>query len=214
MTVTGCYSKHIMRFNKSSVPSLRRPSSSLSPSPPPLTSLRGTVQSHTAFILLHTSQPPPTFPARGLVSQVSKRLQLGTVKWGGVVNWVWSKSNESDHHHRATVFSKNGQLEIPRVGLDNVDEVAELARGFAVGSAANSNLEEGVVVVDDDEIHLLVCTHMARDCRCGEQGGAFVQRLREEIEYSARLKGVARIKIGEVGHVGGHQYVPFLSGFT
>ncbi|KAF8626577.1 hypothetical protein AX15_004790 [Amanita polypyramis BW_CC] len=206
-----------------------RPSSRLSsslPPPPPLSSLWGTVQPHTAFILLHTTHPPPTFPARGPVSQVSKRLQLSVVKWGGVVNWVWRgrltpasdgsgvepppaeeiDAQKPDESYRATVFSKNGQLEIPHVSLGNVDEIGDVVRRFAIepGEAAGEKVA--------DEIHLLVCTHMARDCRCGEQGGAFVRRLREEIEHTPkeRLKGIAEIRVGEVGHIGGHLYAPNL----
>ncbi|KAK2464881.1 hypothetical protein APHAL10511_002957 [Amanita phalloides] len=194
--------------------------SSLSTSP--LSSLRGTVQPHNALILLHSACPPPTFPARGPVSQVSKRLQLAAIKWGGVVNWVYDQTMVASERedpvdmsdgecYSATLFSKHGRRQFPGISVDNVDEVGEAMRRIAVDDLNGSDL--GDRERSDNVVQLLVCTHMARDCRCGERGGAFVQRLLEEVEraqtcYGNTLK--CTLKIGEVGHVGGHQHAPNL----
>lgn len=55
-----------------------------------------------------------------------------------------------------------------------------------------------------EQVHLYICTHGARDCRCGEYGGQVARSLREEVE---RRNLKEKVKIREVGHVGGHQCV-------
>ncbi len=47
---------------------------------------------------------------------------------------------------------------------------------------------------------ILVCTHGARDCRCGDIGGDLVTALKAEV---GRRKST--VEIGELGHVGGHK---------
>lgn len=64
----------------------------------------------------------------------------------------------------------------------------------------------------DDETHVYVCTHAARDCRCGVAGTAVLQALKDE----ARAHQAAAIKAGKqtpknvrvypVSHVGGHAW--------
>lgn len=49
---------------------------------------------------------------------------------------------------------------------------------------------------------ILVCTHGARDCRCGERGPVVAQRLREYVREKALEREVL---VGEVSHVGGHR---------
>jgi hypothetical protein len=190
-------------------------SSASPPPPPPLTDLRATAPSHNALILLRSAYPPPTFPARGPESQVSRQLQVGAVKWGGLVNWVWDRASEhkdtevGKESYRATVFSKYGRLEVPRVSLDNVDVVGKEMQRFACDGVGDREKEKRA---RDETVHLLVCTHTARDCRCGVLGGAFVQALREAVERVRNVK--IKIKIGEVAHVGGHKCVLLFSQFV
>jgi hypothetical protein len=47
---------------------------------------------------------------------------------------------------------------------------------------------------------VLVCTHGARDCRCGDIGGDLVAALRREVTRRA-----SDVAVGEVSHVGGHK---------
>ncbi|KAJ7894455.1 hypothetical protein B0H14DRAFT_2334414 [Mycena olivaceomarginata] len=59
------------------------------------------------------------------------------------------------------------------------------------------------------KVHIYVCTHGARDCRCGEMGGKVFTALREDLYRRIRADpgGPAeRVVLGEVGHVGGHVY--------
>ena len=198
-------------------------SSTSSTSPlPPLSALRGTVQPHNALILLHSKYPPLIFPERGPVSDVLKQLQIKAAGWGGVVNWMWDQSwgaseqkgaNPEWESYSATIFSRYGQLDLPWVELDNVNEVGEAIRQFACDVPENQNKELEKREHDSDEVvHLLVCTHMNRDCRCGERGGALVQALKEEVERARDANRIkVKVNIGQLGHVGGHQCVSLLS---
>ncbi|KAF9465998.1 Sucrase/ferredoxin-like-domain-containing protein [Collybia nuda] len=164
--------------------------------------LYGTVASHRSYIFLHASEPPSEFPAR-MSTAIQRALMLRTLKWGGIVNFSWHgpKSSSSDDSTSATAFSTaGGRLEIPKISLDNVDEIEVKLRKHSEGPLVKST---------DEEIQLYVCTHGARDCRCGDMGSRVVKALREEVQK--RLEAdphgiVSRVKVGEVGHVGGHQY--------
>ena len=167
--------------------------------------LFGTVPSHRSSIFLHTPEPPATFPAR-LSTPVWRALQLKASKWGGIVNFCWlgRRPFTSGETHSATAFSAlGGRLEIPEITLESLDEVEEKLRKHIVGPLPE---------VATEEIHLYVCTHGARDCRCGSIGRAVVDTLRVEVEERMKQDPnglVSRIKIGEVAHVGGHQLVIF-----
>jgi hypothetical protein len=135
-------------------------------------------------------------------------LQLKVSKWGGMVNFSWLGHRpgfQSDPNcHSATAFSGlGGRLEIPEISLENLDEMEGKLRKHAEGTLT----EEATY---DPEIHLYVCTHGARDCRCGDIGGAVVRTLRNEVKERRKQDPnglVNRVKIGEIGHVGGHQFV-------
>lgn len=86
--------------------------------------------------------------------------------------------------------------DIPRLAMEDVESVAwDLAKGPGA-------LEMHPAKEEDEEVRVYVCTHGARDCRCGDLGGSFVQALREEV---GRRKLEGTVKVGEVGHVGGHK---------
>lgn len=138
---------------------------------------------------------------------VQRALQLKASKWGGVVNFSWFEPGPTytaaKGRDSATAFSTlGGQLEIPNISLENLDEVEENLRKHAEGSLVGETSEE---------IHLYVCTHGARDCRCGTIGSEVVKTLREEVARRVKLDPwglISRVRVGEVGHVGGHQCVP------
>ena len=90
-------------------------------------------------------------------------------------------------------------MEVPEISLENLDEVEGKLRMHA----------EGALVQElPEEIHMYVCTHGARDCRCGTIGGDVARALREEVARRVEMDSsgvVSRVVVGEVGHVGGHQ---------
>ncbi|KAG5720799.1 Altered inheritance of mitochondria protein 32, partial [Termitomyces sp. T112] len=164
--------------------------------------LYGTAPSHRSYIFIHASEPPSSFPAR-LSTPLQRALQLKVMKWGGTINFSWLGPPKSTGGGPAlTAFSTlGGRLEVPELNMDNMDEVAEVLERHATEGPLASGTS--------DEVHLYVCTHGARDCRCGEMGGAVLRALQGEVARLAKADplGIAsRIKIGEVGHVGGHQY--------
>ncbi|ESK91011.1 sucrase ferredoxin-like family protein [Moniliophthora roreri MCA 2997] len=171
--------------------------------PRKLDGIAGTAPSYQSAIFLHSSVPPSAFPSR-VKTPVSQELQLRLTKQGGFVNWVWYGDGLASRKHSATVFTAAGErIEIPVIDLQGMDAIeAELRRRV--------EQTPGSLV---DEVHLFVCSHMARDCRCGERGGAFAKALREEVERRKALDPTgpySRFKIGEVGHVGQHKYAPNL----
>jgi len=141
-------------------------------------------------------------------SQLQRLLQLRVLKWGGRVNFSYLESQRdaaNDGRTPATAFSVHGgRLDIPDITMETLDEVeGKLFRH------ARGQLTPEASLQTSEEIHMYVCTHGARDCRCGDTGGAVVRALKDELSrrMTANPKDPAgRIKIGEVGHVGQHQF--------
>ncbi|KAG0224280.1 palmitoyltransferase akr1 [Actinomortierella wolfii] len=52
---------------------------------------------------------------------------------------------------------------------------------------------------------ILVCTHGARDCRCGERGGDMYRILKDMVDQTGLSSAV---KVYGVSHIGGHKYAP------
>jgi len=187
---------------------------------PPRTELPGTAPSHLSYIFLHTPQPPSQYPSK-YSTPVQRALQVRATRWGGSVGFSWSSdqpaipaltsesstdstatppSNEQEYY--LTAFSSRGRLVIPSVSMSNVEEVESRLREHAqpLPSAVHSTPP---VPSELQDVYLYVCTHGARDCRCGDTGGAVSSALRAEV---SRINEGKRIKVAEVGHVGGHKY--------
>ncbi|EKM77772.1 hypothetical protein AGABI1DRAFT_76766 [Agaricus bisporus var. burnettii JB137-S8] len=159
--------------------------------------LYGTVPPHSSYLFLRSNEPPSAFPVK-IFTQLQRELLLRTFKLGIIVNWAWTGEPHDlpEGETSATMFStKGGRLEIPRIALENMDDVGARVKAHIEKKTA----EPGT----DEQIHLYICTHGARDCRCGEHGGEFARALKEETE---RRSLGHRVKVREVGHVGGHRY--------
>jgi len=84
--------------------------------------------------------------------------------------------------------------------MDNLDEVCSRLDDYMERPLSRA--------VDSDDLYLYVCTHGARDCRCGEWGSEVADALRSEIYKRKEMEPTgrySRVVVGEVGHVGGHQ---------
>ncbi|KAH7915539.1 Sucrase/ferredoxin-like-domain-containing protein [Hygrophoropsis aurantiaca] len=176
--------------------------------------LPGTAPPHRSYIFLHTSQPPSEYPAK-ISTPVQRALLLKAAKWGGSVNFSWSKESpviaarppgeEKLQEYYMTAFSSaRGCLEVPKVSLENVDEVEARLREH-VEPATDASAQND----SSQDIHVYVCTHGARDCRCGDTGGAVVKAIRKELQKRRESNPADpshRIKLAETGHVGGHKY--------
>ncbi|KAG1758768.1 Sucrase/ferredoxin-like-domain-containing protein [Suillus occidentalis] len=173
--------------------------------------LAGTAPAHRCYIFLHTPQPPSEYPAK-YATPIQRALLLRTAKWGGSVNFAWSEDQKSvcarppgeedkQEYHLTAFAHPRGKLEAT-VSMDNIDEVGERLRAHAEGVS-------GVTSSNSDDVHLYVCTHGARDCRCGDTGGAVAQAIRDELRKrrdSDPSDPSTCIKLAEVAHVGGHKY--------
>ena len=162
--------------------------------------LPGTAPPHRFYIFLHTPYPPAEYAPR-ISSKVQRALQLRVLKLGGLVNFSWSAQQHvlgdaGDVHeteaYAATAFSLSGRLDIPSISLLNMDEVVEKLKNHA---------DMLPVTQTSGDVHLYVCTHGARDCRCGDKGGLVVSALRDEVQK----RNLKQVMVGEVGHVGGHK---------
>lgn len=189
------------------------PGSTPTPEPAPAKeaeeTLHGTAPYAQLYLILHTHEPPSSYPSRK-VTTLQRKLQLeltkhkirGTVNFGHRPDLAHLASppdaGEEGEHYFATVYSNEGRgmRDIPRLAMEDVESVAwDLAKGPGA-------LEMHPAKEEDEEVRVYVCTHGARDCRCGDLGGSFVQALREEV---GRRKLEGTVKVGEVGHVGGHK---------
>ncbi|KAG8221499.1 hypothetical protein J3R82DRAFT_1713 [Butyriboletus roseoflavus] len=186
--------------------------SSLPTSPAP-EQLAGTAPAHRCYIFLSTLQPPSAYPAK-YTTPVQRKLLLATAPWGGAVNFAWSASQSVHPHHplaeedaqtyHLTAFSSaRGKLEIEGVSLANVEDVGKALRAHVEPPASDTPSKS-----PSNDIHLYVCTHGARDCRCGDTGGAVARAIRAELDRRRQRRASdpsTRIKLAEVAHVGGHK---------
>ncbi|KIJ16220.1 hypothetical protein PAXINDRAFT_132838, partial [Paxillus involutus ATCC 200175] len=178
--------------------------------------LPGTAAVHRCYVFLHTPQPPSEYPAK-YATPVQRKLLIDAIKWGGSVNFSWSEEQTSYPPRPAgeedkqlfylTAFSSTrGKLEIPETSLANVEEVGRLLKEHVEPPLAKGSPE---ATSSSDNIHLYVCTHGARDCRCGDKGGAVARAIRNELHRRTQINPSdpsSRIKLAEVAHVGGHQH--------
>lgn len=167
----------------------------------PTQGLAGTTPFHNYYVMLHSRNPPREFP-KVVSSSVQKALQLALIPSKGLVNFSWSPQQSlppplsSDGEvYSATAFSKAGDvIELENVSLSNAHEAVQRITGL--GSTARHN---DVVY----PLYIYVCTHAARDCRCGDAGSSVAEAFRKEI---VRRELTSVVKLGETGHVGGHKW--------
>jgi hypothetical protein len=177
--------------------------------------LAGTVPLHQTYILLHGRHSPRTFPSR-ITSPLLLALQRHARRWSALVNVAWIPSNavenisnpledlEDVDTYNLLAFSRDrARLQIPSVTMNNLEDACTQLNDYMKGppaSMVNSN--------PDGLLSLYVCTHGARDCRCGEWGSKVADALREEVRKRKEVEPTgkySRVVVGEVGHVGGHQ---------
>lgn len=195
----------------------RRALSTSTDAPPPPTDpaseqLAGTAPPHRCYVFLHTLQPPSTYPAK-YTAPVQRKLLIATAPWGGAVNFAWSPSQlvclhppareDAQTYHLTAFSSARGKLEIEAVSLANVEDVGKALHAHVEPCTSDASLTS-----PSDDIHLYICTHGARDCRCGDTGGAVARAIRAELGRRQQRQASdpsTRIKLAEVAHVGGHK---------
>ncbi|KAH6909796.1 Sucrase/ferredoxin-like-domain-containing protein [Coprinopsis sp. MPI-PUGE-AT-0042] len=163
--------------------------------------LPGTAPSHRCHVFLNSPIPPAEFSER-YTTPLQRELLLRVRRLGGIVSLAWY--NQLDEYYTqprpgsAVAFSElGGRLDIPSATEENLDEVVQQLK---------DHMEVGRATAPEEEIDVYVCTHGARDCRCGDMGGRVADALRREARRYNDERKTPRIRIGEIGHVGGHKY--------
>lgn len=165
--------------------------------------LPGTAPFHNHYVMLHSRKPPREFP-KAVSSPVQKALQLALATSNGLVNFSWSpqqslppvlsSSSDDDDVYSATVFLKGRNvIELEGLTVSNVQEAVH-----RITNPGSTIHPDGAV----QPLYIYVCTHAARDCRCGDIGSSVSEALRKEVDRRG-LNAV--VKLGETGHVGGHK---------
>jgi hypothetical protein len=178
--------------------------------------IAGTVPLHQAYILLHSQHSPRFFPSR-LASPLLVALRQHALRWSALVNVAWVPStgvgrvpnfpddldpNDTETYSLVAFARNQAQLQVPSVSMDSLEDACTRLNGF-LGCPTGTGS-----TVDPDALYLYVCTHGARDCRCGDWGSKVADALREEIykrKQSEPTGKYSRVVVGEVGHVGGHE---------
>ena len=92
-----------------------------------------------------------------------------------------------------------GRLPLPHISLSTIDTVVEQL----VSHMEATTIQPGT----QEHTDILVCTHGARDCRCGEKGGKVYEALKEEVKGMQKDgPDLPKVRVGEIAHVGGHKY--------
>jgi hypothetical protein len=179
--------------------------------------IAGTVPLHRAYILLHSRHSPRSFPSR-LASPLLVTLRQHALRWSALVNVAWVPSNgsgfvpdlvdDSDDNgteaYTLLAFARDhARLQIPSVSTGSLEDACTQLDDFLRRPTGTGRTQ-----VDPDALYLYVCTHGARDCRCGEWGSKVTDALREEVHKRRQSEPAgkySRVIVGEVGHVGGHE---------
>ncbi|KZW01077.1 hypothetical protein EXIGLDRAFT_99560 [Exidia glandulosa HHB12029] len=168
--------------------------------------LAGTVPLHKGYLLLHHHLPPSAYPSKHTtISPLLSSVQLRSSTWGIQANIAYFGSGdradseselEPQREADATFFDyeRRSTFRLPKLASAHVDAFSDIQAPMHIVL----QLENATT---DAQNHLLVCTHGQRDCRCGDTGGAVVAALRKAAPAS--------LNVGEIAHVGGHNYVCF-----
>jgi len=109
--------------------------------------------------------------------------------------------------HQVTIFAGgNKVIEFPRVRLQDAKRVFDdLYRGLLDGVSV-SGLGASIKTPTNNYgvSHIFVCTHAARDCRCGTTGVDVFNAISNAVANHPTWSRLG-IQMGEVAHVGGHK---------
>jgi len=203
------------------------PGASLDPARP------GTMPERSVYLVLHTSTPSASWPAvHSKASPLVNNLSLNLKPFHGMVNVSHDPllhlhsdtfAFPSAAEYPATLYRSGGlqPLFVPRLALETIDSVitllkenhappsADLGSGQAIG---NVNFGPTCTPFRIDSAHsrparhLYVCTHNARDCRCGTVGLEIFKTLSTLCALPTSSASSSAPRVQEIGHIGGHNY--------
>lgn len=121
--------------------------------------------------------------------------------------------NSAQEQEQFVVFAytTNGTMaKVGPVSLATLDQGSSFSQ--RVNDALASAQPQTGRTKQDDETHVYVCTHGARDCRCGVAGTAVYQALKDEVRsheattIKAGKDAPKKVKVYPISHVGGHAW--------
>ncbi|KAF8714560.1 Sucrase/ferredoxin-like, partial [Rhizoctonia solani] len=183
----------------------------IDPSPLP-----GTAPEHSFHLILQTPYPPPTWPSKlqdasPLLRDISALLK----QHGGIVNFAWApplsetptegsssvggvwQESDKPESYKGILYSPDRDpYTMPVVSKSSLPELSSIIPRplQSPGALSPPNSRSPAAKVID----IYVCTHGARDCRCGDIGG--------EIAYALRAMKRPDVRVFDIGHVGGHKW--------
>jgi hypothetical protein len=153
--------------------------------------LAGSVPAYDGHLVVHSPMPSSEWPKQiedlPLLGAVSKALQPSNI--GLSLSTPLEPSERAET--TATLYDSLGSLPLPFEVASNT--IQQLQDFLATRSTApRSTLSD---------LHLYVCTHGNRDCRCGTIGGEVYKRL---VKDRAKWSSLRDLKVAEISHVGKH----------
>jgi hypothetical protein len=139
-------------------------------------------------------------------------------------NYAFPSATEAvNEAYPATLYRSGGlsPVFVPRLSSENIDSLIPLLEeNSALASTNPPNNSQSIENVHISSVaphgsasggvhsrlarHLYVCTHNARDCRCGTVGLEVFTALSRLCALSISSSALPRVQ--EIGHVGGHNY--------
>ncbi|TIB30165.1 hypothetical protein E3P84_03445 [Wallemia ichthyophaga] len=145
--------------------------------------LAGSSPAHRGHVIVHTQIPPREWPSKvnGLSEKYDDLVIKKELSDAGVLVGLAFNPSASD---------KNDCQVYPAMEAVDGHSTAQIL------SSINQSSQ-------NDCVHIYVCTHGNRDCRCAEAGEPTVHSLRTEIN----ARGLEdRVKLYEISHIGGHKW--------
>ncbi|VDC00508.1 unnamed protein product [Peniophora sp. CBMAI 1063] len=200
--------------------------------------IAGTVLEHHLYLVLRIQNPIRALESRRVLP-LRIDIQRALLPHNGLVNLgyvtedrLWARSEKlcssqlashgspqedefddefeedrHEEHYDAVAFApERPPLHVKGITRNNFEERVDTVRLVQRDLPPLRRFEPGEY---DGPVHIYVCTHGQRDCRCGEHGGGLADALMEEVKRrrtKQKGKGWDRVVIGEVAHVGGHKY--------
>lgn len=173
----------------------------------PSSDLAGSAPSYQAQLVLHSGQSQEAWPKQiddisPVHAEVCKLAAPGQKLEGVGIGFSARRSGHKSAPDQGETLSATlypGMHDIPfPVTAAAIPKLAD----YVAEEVAKQSKLELVAPGETKETHIYVCTHGARDCRCGEVGG----RLYEALQSEVRRRRLTDVHICQIAHIGGHKW--------
>ncbi|GAA6002923.1 hypothetical protein JCM10207_001899 [Rhodosporidiobolus poonsookiae] len=181
-------------------------------------------------LLLHTPHPYSEWPSHlnsvsPLYAELGRRPQLGKLAFNftdagsGPVEQEWDPKRPKfekppetgeEEVYSATLYPDF--VHIPALSISSLPAFESLYASLPPIPSSGAALSSDTTSASPPRVHIFVCTHGTRDCRCSDLGEPLYQALVKEVQRrktGGELKGNLEeggVRISRVAHVGGHKW--------